>query len=533
MTEEIKKQVFSSKLVKDIEKTINRFEMLQNGDRVIISVSGGPDSTFLTYLLDYLKPKFNLTLLAFHLDHMTRNGQSTRDAAFVEGLCQSLGIELAAERVDVKKWCRQNKFTFQEGARNLRVKMLMEISEKYNATKIATGHDADDNVETFLIHLIRGTGIKGLCGIPPKAGKFIRPLICAFRKDIITFLEENKIPYCVDKTNLENIYFRNKIRNILIPLVEKDFSKAFKKNLLKVIEVIREENRFLDEFSKKKFDEIALDFKSLNEEHEERIRPISVRLPLKELRELPLAVKRRVLLLGIEKAKGDLEDINFENIEDIIRVCMANIGGEIKMVDISDEIKAVRESGYINIVNTSDVEASKIKEFEWLVGDSGGKIKEAKKEGKKEEKPSLEESTKEEELEIGKKVSHKRFGIEVYSKVIDAKDASKEELNIGSIINTEAFLDYDKIKFPIKIRSWKKGDRFYPLGMKNEKKLQDFFVDCKIPRYLRKKIPIFVDGEKIVWIGKYRIDERVKITPSTRKVLYLKIEDEWCEEKHG
>ncbi|MBC7333918.1 MAG: tRNA lysidine(34) synthetase TilS [Actinobacteria bacterium] len=536
MSEKIEKQVFSSKLsknrlVKDVEKTIDRFRMLEEKDRVLVSLSGGPDSTFLTYLLDYLRPRFNLTLFAFHLDHMTRGGQSAKDALFVEKLCQSLGIELTTERINVKEWCRQRKLTFQEGARSLRIQMLEEVSGKYKATKIATGHNADDNVETFLMHLIRGTGVKGLCGILPKAGKFIRPLIYTFRKDIISFLEKNNIPYCVDRTNLESIYFRNKIRNLLIPEIERSFSRAFKKNVLKVIEVIREENSLLDEFSKSKFDEIAFTGEDVELAGETSVEKLAnsgkiglVKIPLKELQRLPLALRRRLLLLGIEKVKGNLENVSFKNIEDIERICAAKTGGETRVIDIAGRVKVLKDSCYLGIVNVADLaKAIGISENVHPLGQLGVYLNNYEKEHGK----GFSTETQREIIVVGESAEKselvdERFGIKVSSRVMDIEE---EKLSFEGMSSKEAFLDYHKIKFPVKIRSWKKGDRFFPLGLKGEKKLHDFFVDCKVPRYLRQKIPIFVDGEKIIWIGKYRIDERVKIDSNTKKILYLRIEE--------
>ena len=205
------KEIYSCKFSRDkiiikALKTIESYSMVKSRDRILISISGGPDSTFLTHLLYLMRPVLNLTLFGFCLDHMTRNGESTKDALFVEKLCRELDIELFRQKIDVQKWCRSNKFSFQEGARKIRMEKLLEISKENNIERIATGHNADDNIETFLMHLVRGAGARGLSGIKPVSRKFIRPLIDIFRKDIIAYLDNKKISYCVDSTNIENIY---------------------------------------------------------------------------------------------------------------------------------------------------------------------------------------------------------------------------------------------------------------------------------------------------------------------------------------
>ncbi len=240
-------------LLNKVLSTISRFGMLQKGDSVLISVSGGPDSVFLAAALNQIKALYGLKLYCFHLDHKTRNGQSFQDAAFVKDFCGSTGLKLFAVEMDVKEWCRQNRLSFQEGARRLRIDLLNETAKKNSIKKISTGHTADDNAETFLMHLLRGSGLRGLSGIQPVNGKFIRPLLEIFHADILKYLAENEIPYCSDKTNMENIYYRNKIRNILIPFINNNFSKNFVKNLSGTIDVIRQENAFIDDLWQEMF----------------------------------------------------------------------------------------------------------------------------------------------------------------------------------------------------------------------------------------------------------------------------------------
>ncbi len=159
-----------------ILKTIKKFNMLKINDKVLISLSGGPDSVFLTYFFKHISEEFKLNLFAFHLDHLTRDGQSTEDAKFVTALCKDLNIELFKEKLDVYNFCKERKLNFQEGARDIRKRLLIQYSEENKINKIAIAHTADDNVETFFMNLLRGSGLKGLSSIKPVDGKIVNKI---------------------------------------------------------------------------------------------------------------------------------------------------------------------------------------------------------------------------------------------------------------------------------------------------------------------------------------------------------------------
>ncbi len=483
------------KVVKEVFETIKTFKMVSSGDRVLLSISGGPDSTFLAHVFYLLVPVFKLTLYGFCLDHMTRSGESSKDVLFVESLCRRLKIKLIKQKIDVEKWCRSNKFSFQEGARRLRILELCKVSEKYNIDRIATGHNEDDNIETFLMRLIRGSGARGLAGIKPLSGKFARPLINTSRENILTYLNKEGITYCIDRTNLENIYFRNKIRNKLIPFITKNFLEKFKDNVTRSIKLIRDEDDFLKNYSNVLLKEIT-GFRQ--NRHKGAV--VFLEIPVKEINDMPRAIKRRVMLSAIEKVKGDLEDITFKNIEDILKLIAAGSGGESKEMMPTSKIKIYKTGEYVYFFNIDNIDLMPLE------------LKSILNRTEKPQSPL--------EISIGKTMELKDFNLKLESKIIDPE---KEKINFKDSGNREAWLDYGKINFPLKIRKWTRGDRFYPLGLKKEKKLHDFFMDIKIPMHLRKEVPIFCDSEKIVWIGNHRIDERVKITGRTTRALYLKL----------
>lgn len=495
------KEIYSCKFARDkiiikALKTIEFSSMMKSGDRILISISGGPDSTFLTHLLYLMRPVLNLTLFGFCLDHMTRNGESAKDALFVEKLCRELDIELFRQKIDVQKWCRSNIFSFQEGARKLRMEKLLEISKENNIERIATGHNADDNIETFLMYLMRGAGARGLSGIKPVSGKFIRPLIDIFRKDIIAYLDNKKISYCVDRTNIENIYFRNRVRNILIPFISKHFLKSFKSNVLRSINILKCEDEFLRRYSAAKLAEIA----SIKRSETGKYAAL-IEIPVLKIKEEARAVQRRIVLSAIEMTSGTLENISFKNIDDILRIC--SLGGESKIIQPEEKIRVFKIGSYIYFMNVDYIRLLP-DEFKQFLK-SNGKV-DTEKSGK--------------EIKVGTKVKLRDFNLGLSSELLKI---SKDKIKFNEVKNTEAFLDYEKIKPPIRVRTWKRGDKFYPLGMQKEKKLQDFFIDSKIPIHLRKLVPVFIDREKIIWVGKYRIDNRVRITEDTKEALHLKL----------
>ncbi len=487
------------KVVKEVFRTIEAFKMVSPGDKVLLSISGGPDSTFLTHVFYLLAPVFNLDLYGFCLDHMTRSGQSSKDVLFVEDLCRRSNIKLIKQKIDAGKWCKSKGFSFQEGARKLRILELNRVAEKYNIDRIVTGHNEDDNIETFLMRLIRGSGARGLAGIKPVRGKFARPLINTSRKKILSYLDKEGITYCIDRTNLEDIYFRNKVRNKLIPFIANNFLKKFRDNVARSMKLLRDEDDFLKDYSRSRLKEIA-DFR----EDDDKGPPAFIKIPVKEIECMPEAVKRRVMLAAIEKLKGDLKDITFKNIEDILNLVAAGGGGESKEVMPAHEIKVYKTGEHIYFFNADNINLLP-PELKNIFGGqekaSGGRAGPL-------------------EIDIGKTIELKGFNMRLDSKIIEPW---KERINLKDSGDTEAWLDHGKINFPLKVRKWKQGDRFFPLGLGKEKKLHDFFIDAKIPLHSRKEIPIFCDSEKIVWIGKHRIDERVKITGQTARALYLKL----------
>jgi len=486
-------------IINGVKEAIKQFNMITRGDSILIAISGGPDSVFLAHILCMLREELNLKLYGYSLDHSTRKGQSGRDMAFVIGFCKESDIRLFSEKIDAVKWCRDNKLSFQEGAGKLRKQRLYEISEEYNIDRIALGHNLDDNIETFLMRLIRGSGARGLSGIGPVNGKIIRPLINIYRKDIESCLKKMGISYCTDKTNLENKYFRNRIRNKLIPFIRDDFFKNFKASIRRSIEIFRDEDSFLRKYSLNRLEQIADFYRNTD--------IIYIRIPIRALVLEPPAIQRRIIVCALGKILGDLKDISFKNIEDIIKLANKKTG-ESKWLRPKKKVAAFKTEGSIHIINIDS--ASQLPDG--IMSHVQERINSDIKDNE-----GTDAGPEEILVKIGGQTLLSGFSMTVNSQIIDTIGDYKE----GPA--SKIYLDYEKIASTIRVRRWEKGDRFCPLGIDGSKKLQDYFIDSKVAVNKRKNIPIFHDREKIIWVGNMGIDDRVKISSKTSKILCLEL----------
>ncbi len=474
-------------LINAVHKTIEKHCMLKKNDSVLVSVSGGPDSVFLLHCLKELAPCYGLGLHVFHLDHLTRGGDSGRDALFVKAMCQREGLSLELQRIDAQAWAQKRGLSFQEGARVLRLRLLKETAKKHGLEKIALGHQADDSIETFFLNLLRGSGISGLGAIKPVSGCIIRPLVEIYRQQILDYLKDGKIAYRTDHTNLEHTYTRNRVRNLLFPLLEKEFGPDFKKNIYTLTRIARDEDIFMRRLAREAIDKNC-------KKIDLRGKTILLKMDISFLEGLDNALARRVLREAIIRVKGHSRDITSKNIEDMRN--LGHMGGEAKKIQPRSDVLVVKEKKYLYFI---DLEKKKNLPVEYKAF-------------------FTKEGPTEKSLNIGETRFYRSFNLYVFS---DIREPIPNDYKKASPM--EAFLDYDKISFPVKIRAWQEGDTFFPLGTGGEKKLQDLFTDQKIPRHKRSLTPIFTDRQKIIWVGGLRIDERVKVRPVTKKILYIKI----------
>ena len=301
--------------------TIKKYKLIEKGDKIVLGVSGGPDSIAMLDILKDLRNKFEFEIYVCHLNHMIRGQDAINDQKYVEQYCNKNQIEFFTKNVNIIEISNNQKIGTEECGRNARYNFFEEILEKTKSNKIATAHNKNDNAETVLMHLLRGSGISGLKGIKPiRNNKFIKPLIECDRKEIEAYCKQKNLNPCIDKTNFENTYTRNKIRNIVIPYIKKEFNPNIIETLFRLSEVVSSEDEFLDRITQKEFENIVL----LENEHQ-------IDLKLKEFNLLDNVIKNRLILLTTKKLFGTVNGIEKINIDDIIKMCNKNIGNKFLM----------------------------------------------------------------------------------------------------------------------------------------------------------------------------------------------------------
>ncbi len=302
-------------LLEKVEKTIEKFNMINEGDRIVVGVSGGPDSMTLLNILLKLKEKYKITVYVAHINHMIRENAKL-DEEYVKTFCKNNNIEFFVKKEKVSELAQKEKKSVEEKGREIRYSFFEEILNKTESNKIAIAHNMNDNCETVLMNLIRGTGISGLKGIEPKREKYIRPLIECSRKEIEEYCEENNINPRHDESNDDNTYTRNRIRNIVIPYLQKEFNPNIVKGINRLSDIVKEEQIYLEKQVKKAYDEIVIN-------QEEKIV-----YDLKKFNSMDVVIQKNLILLAVEKLFGDTKGIEKINLEDIIKLCNNNIGNK-------------------------------------------------------------------------------------------------------------------------------------------------------------------------------------------------------------
>jgi len=454
-------------IVGKVIETIRKYSMLSRGDRVVVGLSGGADSVCLLRLLHKLRDEFGIELSAAYIDHGLRPAEIPGEIAFCGGLCASLGVSFHTRSVDVISYARQRGINKQEAARELRYGALEEIAAAEQATKLALGHNADDQAETMLMRLMRGTGPSGLAGIPPVRKHIIRPLIGIERDQIEEFLKAENAGYVSDSSNEEDRYLRNRIRHSLMPVIRTLYPEAVK-TMGRAAAIFRDEERYFEILVTKALMKLV-----------SRKTDTAIELFLAPLEIMDPVMFRRVLRRAIDSTKG-LRGIGFVHIEDIAALIKSGKAGD--RLYLPRSIRVIR--GYATLHLTSDrpekLGAYSLKAPGDLV---------------------LREAALVLRCALSEGNSAAQYG--------DGK--------------TSAAFDADKAPFPLVVRPRAPGDYFHPSGFGKRKKLQDYFVDEKIPRDMRDTVPLLVSGDSIAWVAGYRSDERFRVDKETKRVLQCEI----------
>ena len=297
--------------------TIEKYNLIQAKDRIVLGVSGGPDSLFMLDILNKLKEKLEFEIAVAHVNHMIRK-EAREEEEFVKQFCEKINVEFYSKRIEVEKYANNNKIGLEEAGRKIRYEFFDEVLNKTNSNKIAIAHNKNDKVETILMNLLRGSGITGLQGIQPiKDNKIIRPIIEIESQEIEKYCEENKLEPKIDISNFDNAYTRNKIRNVVIPYIKQEFNPNFIETITRLAEVITEENKFLKNITEESYREILI------EEKQDQIV-----LDLKKFNNQENVLKNRLILYTVTQLKGSTQGIEKIHIQDIIKLCSNNVGNK-------------------------------------------------------------------------------------------------------------------------------------------------------------------------------------------------------------
>ncbi len=461
-------------MLEEVRQTIATHRMLIPGDGVVVAVSGGVDSMVLLHVLATLRPPLGLRLHAAHLDHGLRGPEAERDATAVAGWAARLEVPVTIERagpLDLRRG------SVQRAARAARYAFLGRVADQVGAQRIAVGHQRDDLAETLLLNLLRGTGLRGLAGIPPVRGRVIRPLLDTPRELIVAYARAHGVPWVEDPSNRTLAYRRNRVRAELIPALAKEYNPRVLESLARTAAIVRAEDAFLDTLARESLGHLARP--GLGGE---------AALKGKELAGLKPVLRRRVLRAAAEALPG--------------RPVLS--ARHLAALDLWAAAGPRRgRCGFVR-----DVMA-------WWDGEDLVLAPKAL--------PPPPDALP---LPLGVPTRAAPFALTFLAEAAEVGAGAPLPAAPGPAGQppggpAEVWLDAAAAPDPLMVRGWRFGDRFQPLGLAGTKKLQDFFVDAKVPRAARPRIPLVVSGDRILWVVGHRIDERARITAATRCALRL------------
>ncbi|WP_394884782.1 tRNA lysidine(34) synthetase TilS [Clostridium butyricum] len=460
-------------MYKKVMSYIKDNNLIKSGDKVLVALSGGPDSVCLLNILYNLKAELNIEIGAAHLNHLLRDKDAFEDEEYVKTLCKSLDIPCFVKRVDINKYSKDKKMSSEMAGRDARYNFFDDIVKDEGYTKIATAHNANDQAETILFRLMRGSGIEGLCGIKVRRDKIIRPILCLSRKEVEEYIEINNLKPRIDKTNFEKIYNRNKIRLDMIPYIKEKFNEDIIQTLNRMSVLLQKDNEFIENSAR-----------SFYEKH--CIEQSDYFIIKKEMFDNKEAVVTRVIRYALTNFSKTHYDFEMKHIYEICNLAKNNSG---KAIDLPNKIYAENIYGDIYIKERININNIDVKQ-EIVVNKN----------------------------EInGKKIFFNDENIE-FSVL---KNDSNLDLNQNNFIK---YFDFDKINDSISLRKRKNGDKIIPLGMKGSKKIKDLFIDMKVPKEERDCIPLLCFDENISWIVGIRVSEEYKITNKTKNILRVIVE---------
>lgn len=448
-------------MINTVRNNIIDNNLIIENDNILVGVSGGADSMALLYVLLEIKKDINFNIFVAHVNHGVRGEDALSDQLFVGRKARELNIPYYFKNVDMEKYAKEKRITAEEAGRELRYGFFRDILKQQGGGKIAVAHNKNDQAETLLLRIMRGTGIDGLKGMDYIVGDVIRPILNVSREDIESYIDEKKIETVLDKTNLMTIYSRNKVRLELLPYIEENFNPNIVNTLWRLSRIADIDSRYLNDLAQEKYNLIVKN----QTKH-------SIILDGTVFNVEDRSIKIRIIRLAIFNLVESLQGISEQNVQSIVELFERMETG--KQLNLPSGIIG-RVSYNDLIIHNSRIE--KLEDFNYNL--------------------NLGEN---EFLDLG-------ISIKV--------SVSEHNLSIPNDKNVKYF-DRDLIKGDLQIRNRKNGDKFNPFGMMGTKKVKDYFIDEKIPKDLRDKIPLLMDDENIIWILGFATSEAYKVTGKTK-----------------
>jgi tRNA(Ile)-lysidine synthase len=457
-------------MVDKVLKYVKENKMIEKNECVIAGVSGGADSICLLFILMELRKHMDFSLVVVHVEHGVRGKDSEEDALFVEDLCKKEKLVFEKYSYNIPQLAKKEKMSEEEAGRNARYHSFELACKKHGGSKIAVAHNENDRAETVLLHMFRGTGLQGLAGMEAVRGPVIRPLLCISRKEIEEYLSQKDIPYRTDITNFQLDYTRNKIRLKILPYAAEEINDKVISHIAEAAAKVSQAEAYLQKVSREKLDEIVIENK-----------PYRIEIDITLLLAEELLIQSYVLRLCLKECSGQLRDLTSVHVEQLLELCHKQVG---RRLSLPHGLSAVREYRRLTIEKNGE-DRKKQKNTEEVVIEKLGSVS---------------------------------YG--EYKLVFTLRDVNKGK-NLEN--KYTKCLDYDTIKFGLKLRTRQPGDSIVMNALGQRKKIKAFFIDNKIPSRERERIPLLVDGDNIVGIMGYRISEEYKVTSRTKNILEIQV----------
>ncbi|MDD2972376.1 MAG: tRNA lysidine(34) synthetase TilS [Lachnospiraceae bacterium] len=497
-------------MIDKVHRYIQKYHMIEENDKIIVGVSGGADSVCLLFVLLEIQKKMPLSLYVVHINHKIRE-EAMEDADYVKELCRKMELPYFLVEEDVEALAVREHLSPEEAGRKVRYAAFEKVMEEQGGNKIAVAHNKNDRAETVLFNLFRGSSIRGLNGITPVRDQIIRPLLCVERKEIEQYLRERGITYCVDKTNGEDTYTRNRIRNHLLPYVEENISEQAVSHISDTAEVVAQTEEYLQKMTDVSYAEVVTTAhdagvpggkskKDNREQYDGIQRQEPLWMDVSGFRSLDTIIQKYLIMKCMHQLAGSRKDITSRHVQDVVDLFEKPVS---KRVSLPYQLTAVREYGKVRLEVQSEPR-----------GESHADI------------PGTDQRDGDACVKIDLETIREQG-----SRVMEIKDLGTVEIRVFPYKKSERipekpytkWFDYDRIDESLLARHRRTGDYLSINEEGNTKSLKAYMIDEKIPQEQRDKLYVFASGQHVIWLVGHRISQYYKVDQNTKEILEINI----------